>query len=624
MATAEHGTASSTEGEPAEKAARIDPFIKILHRISEDISEEKFQSLKRLCKKHIPTRSLEKLSTPMDLFIELMDQGKISEDDPTMLVEMLNEVKLHDQAKKLHSGSQCNRGDLVLNEKTEKLMKFLKDLYKRHYSSVQPIPWNDDLKLELKDIYTRLEVREVRRGSAKVGKDLNNLHDIFKAPIEGEHARRVRIEGPPAMGKSTLCRKLAYDWSCNKLNQFTLVFFLEMRHVSEGQVVDEIFNQLLTKDTDISKTELLELISQEQESVLFLFDGLDELEKSTLNSSDIPDHINEKYYSWCTILITTRPRLCDQYLKECDLYLTVKGFTSKDTEGYIQKYFRNSEEKGEKLIDEIKKRKSEMSQKFIKDLLRNPLHISFLCIFWEEDSSEAELHFPETLSGLYSEILNCILKRYCIKEKITLDGQGEIPKSILDDRNKLAFDSFKAYTADRSEFTENDISSKRSLDLGFLVKDLGHSKIKVKEIYFFYHRTWLEFFAALQIAFSLQKGQIDILRTFLQNPNEHITLLKFLAGITDECECKQLFTEFNRLIQKGDSQSMPGVCLECFYESQYPEQIVPCVKNEPTLMYVTAEFRDKGIYVVFFPSLIPATIFLLGRWIAALTIFFIL
>ncbi|XP_070543787.1 uncharacterized protein [Ptychodera flava] len=580
MATSQHGTLRSDEDELANKTPRIDEFRRLLLKISQEIPKEKLPSLKWLCGAQLQRQTLDNIDSPIGLFSELMDRGLIGEDNKAMLVDLLNAVELYGLVQKY---MLANNQASDLDGKKAKLIKFLKDLYKRHYANVQPIPWNDGLKLELKDVYTRLEVREVKRGSAKVGKDLNDLHDIFQPNSEGDRARRVRIEGAPAMGKSTLCRKIAYDWSCDGLSQFSLLFFLEMRHVSKGEVVDEIFNQLLSKDTEFTKQEISELISQSGESVLFLFDGLDETSDAILEDSDIPDHINEKYYSWCITLITTRPRLCDEHLSQCDLHLIVKGFTSESTKIYILKYFQIDKEKGKKLIDEISKRRSDMSQIFVKDLLRNPLHISFLCILWEDQKREEKLDFPETLSGLYLEILDCILKRYCVKKKIPLSKQGSVPPEVLNDITKLGLDSLRAYKSNKSDFRRDDLSSETSLELGFLVKDLGHSRVRIQEIYYFSHRTWLEFFSALHIAFLLRTGLTED-RAFQNEGTKHLTLLKFVAGVTGVEEGKLFFREFN---ERLTSSTMRGICCECICESKSPKTSITCVDacNVLTVIY---------------------------------------
>lgn len=69
-----------------------------------------------------------------------------------------------------------------------------------------------------------------------------------------EVTRRVLVEGAPGSGKSTLCRKLAFDWANppeNKywIHRFELVFLIEVRHLM-GKIQKAIFEQLLPFDIE--------------------------------------------------------------------------------------------------------------------------------------------------------------------------------------------------------------------------------------------------------------------------------------------------------------------------------------------------------------------------------------
>ncbi|XP_070555990.1 NACHT, LRR and PYD domains-containing protein 3-like isoform X1 [Ptychodera flava] len=416
---------------------------------------------------------------------------------------------------------------------------------------------------------------------------------MFMAYEDGQHAQRIRIEGPPAMGKSTLCRKIAYDWACGELKQYKLLFFLEMRHVTGSEVIDEIFTQLLPKDFSITKEELANIISQHDKSTLFLFDGLDEITEDTIEGSDIADHIAKKLRVYCTIVITTRPRLCDRYLSDCDLYLIVKGFTKLSTDEYIDKYFKNDKDTGKALKQQIKF-KGKMS-------LRNLSQISFVtpcmflsCAFFGKimKKNKREIISKEPYR-INSEVLECTLKRYCAKLCIKLYS-GEIPKSVIDYRDKLAIDSYKIYSADKINFLKTDISCEKYLDLGLLVRDLGHSRIKANELYFFYHKTWLEFFTAFYISSHLKLGDTTGLDSLFSNPKESSSVLKFLAGISESKPGGLLFVRFNQEIQTLENEfdttteyidgseklsSLFGQCFECLHESKHGQESVSHVQR---------------------------------------------
>ncbi|XP_070555996.1 uncharacterized protein [Ptychodera flava] len=191
-------------------------------------------------------------------------------------------------------------------------------------------------------------------------------------------------------------------------------------------------------------------------------------------------------------------------------------------------------------------------------------------------------YFPKTHTELYSEVLECTLKRYCAKNSIELNDD-EIPKLVIGYRDELAGDSYKIYLADKINFSKDDISCEKSLDLGLLVRDLGHSRIKAKELYFFYHKTWLEFFTAFYISSQLEVGDTTGLDSLFSNPQKSSSVLKFLAGISESKASGLLFDRFNQEIQTLKNKlntpseyidgseklsSLLGQCFECLHESK--------------------------------------------------------
>nr|XP_006820396.1 PREDICTED: uncharacterized protein LOC102806452 [Saccoglossus kowalevskii] len=118
---------------------------------------------------------------------------------------------------------------------------------------INHVPWNDDLSLQLADVYTKLRVAKVgKRGGFTTGEIVENSTDIFNRSVQQRtSSRRIRVEGAPAIGKSIFCRKLAYDWACGEFDQFKVVLLIELRHVRQRKIVDVIFDQLLPIDAKI-------------------------------------------------------------------------------------------------------------------------------------------------------------------------------------------------------------------------------------------------------------------------------------------------------------------------------------------------------------------------------------
>ena len=91
----------------------------------------------------------------------------------------------------------------------------------------------------------------------------------------------------------------------------------------------------------------------------------------------------------------------------CHTLLQVEGFTKTDAEEFILRYFE--EHLAEKLLDKLD------CDKTLRDLTRNPLNTALLCLLCEDFGGK----FPESRTLLYLEIVECVLKRYRRKMKLT-------------------------------------------------------------------------------------------------------------------------------------------------------------------------------------------------------------
>ncbi|XP_070537198.1 uncharacterized protein [Ptychodera flava] len=348
--------------EHRENLQRHNDFLKLLLRIAGDLGKDEVKSLKFLCingKWEILKGEIEDIHDARDLFQKLLDRKLISADDSKVLVDLLQQIERVDLVQKISPIQPHN-----ITESIKWLRKYLQDKYKRHYKAFKPIPWNAAVTVSLTEIYTRLKVIKTDKGLwFKEGQILENELEIFKNTDAELPCRRIAIKGAPAMGKSTFCRKLAYDWACGNLEEklpqfhFELLFFLEMRHVFDNKRLDDIiFHQLLPEDTEITKDVLYNYIQQNQNLVLCLFDGLDEMASTPRQKSDILGIISEKLLTWCTVVTTTRPNMLHSSLDNCHAHFRIEGFTQTDAVNFISKYFTHvkKEQEAKKLISELK------------------------------------------------------------------------------------------------------------------------------------------------------------------------------------------------------------------------------------------------------------------------------
>ncbi|XP_071806696.1 LOW QUALITY PROTEIN: NLR family CARD domain-containing protein 4-like [Asterias amurensis] len=282
--------------------------------------------------------------------------------------------------------------------------KAIRTHYRKTGSYVKLIPWEDDDTKHIKDIFTELTLE-------KSGKKLESYKDIFlQKTRDGDCKNQAVLSGLAGRGKSTLIDKMAYDWACGEaLQQFELVFVIRMSAVEQStELVDSIFDQLLSGVTSVDKNSLSSFISHNQEKVLFLFDGFDELKTRALDKAlfgSILKILNRKKDRECFVVVTTRPSHYDKLvtrslIQEPFTQVKVEGFDSEDIKKYVKRFYSDEHDKAEGLIRRIK------SSNALSDLAKSPMLLLLMCILWREDSK-----LPETMSRIYSEALEYIFHR---------------------------------------------------------------------------------------------------------------------------------------------------------------------------------------------------------------------
>eukprot|EP00058_Branchiostoma_floridae_P008446 XP_002593934.1 hypothetical protein BRAFLDRAFT_98233 [Branchiostoma floridae] len=485
---------------PTPTMTELSHRTRLYKKIEDNLSDDDVRSLKAMlvADEHLGQARVEN-ATPLEIMNMLEADNKVGKGNLALLVDLLKalgKTKLAEEAEDVAKWEGTGGPSCTI----ENVISCLKDLYAREHARVRPLPWCEDLNLPLGEVFTNL--RHQRRGDRGRFQDTDtivSLADIFKK-TEAKDVRRIRVEGDPGIGKSCSCQKLAHDWSSGKLNIFKAVFFLEIRHMS-GKVKDAIFEQLLPEDTNMTPDHLWSYIQENQDDVLFILDGLDELSQTAREVTDVVALIQGKILRNCHVLVTSRPYHCVKDLEKCDEFYKIIGYSKDDCVEFIQKYFTETPECAGKLVEEVNCNQN------LSEIVVNPLNNVLICIVWEDNEGK----LPSSPDELYQMIVYSISKRYCTKNSIPLEG-GEIAPTVEGALRALGKLSWEGLEQDQLQFNINDIKEKFGnnaddmLAIGLLTRDNSFSRIKHSCFCAFLHKTFQEYMAAYYISDLVKKG----------------------------------------------------------------------------------------------------------------------